>query len=323
MQLEVWQAVVLGLVEGITEYLPISSTGHLVIASAIMKLDASESKRAIDDFNIIIQGGAILAVVGVYWPSVRSMFMGLFGKDPRGLRLLINLVLAFIPAATVGLLLNDWIDEHLFQLWPVMLALVVGAIYMMVIDLFAAGRIGRLQSGMQEKTIHDITPMQAFLIGCLQCVAMWPGTSRSMMTITGGILAGLRPKHAAEFSFLLGLPTLSAAMVYKLGKNLWHSHKTGEPHVFEQLGWLPCIVGILVAAISAAIAVRWLVAFLNRRGLSPFGWYRMALCLVLIVLVKAGVLSMGGAPAPTIDSRPSDTVPSLDWKEAPGGSPAR
>ncbi len=312
--LELWQAVVLGLVEGLTEYLPVSSTGHLIIASGLMGLDDPAKKAAVDDFLIIVQGGAILAVVGLYWPNVLKMIRGLLMKDPQGLRLFLNLVIAFIPSAALALLVEDWIDQHLFRTGPVLLALFVGAIYMAVIDLYSSGRIGRARSGLAEMTIHDVTPRQALFIGLLQCIAIWPGTSRSLMTITGGILIGLRPRAAAEFSFLLGLPTLTAACVYKLAKNLYASHKTGAPNVFETLGWTASFLGIAVAAVSAAVAVKFLVGFLNRYGLTPFAIYRVVLCIVLLGLSQAGLVRIGSsdaqlpappAPVPTTRATPT------------------
>lgn len=312
MLLQIWQSVVLGLVEGITEYLPVSSTGHLILASSLMGLDTPEARGAIDDFEIVIQGGAILAVVGLYWPSCLKMLRGLFGKDPAGLRLFFNLTIAFIPSAAVGFILHDWIDEHLFRPWAVMLALVLGGAYMMIVDLYATGRVGPVRSGLREKTIEDVTPAQALFIGILQCVSLWPGTSRSMMTITGAVMTGLRPRQAAEFSFLLGLPTLSAATAYKVFKNLHHAHHEHLPNMFDQLGWGACAVGIGVAAISAAIAVRWLVAFLNRHGLTPFGVYRMALCVLLLILLRTGLVTMESSSRPL--PSPTQTVPKIDWK---------
>ena len=292
-QLELWQAVVLGLVEGITEYLPISSTGHLILSSSLMKLNQTPDQvRAVNDFNIVIQGGAIAAVVGLYWPSVVRMIRGLLGRDEPGLRLVLNLFIAFLPSAVVGLVLGDWIDAKLFHEWPVLFALAAGAVYMAIVSLKAQGRIGRYPPPGKGPDVWDITPRQALMIGCLQCVALWPGTSRSMMTITGGIFAGLRPSKAAEFSFLLGLPTLLAATGYKLAKNLWRSHKEGTPNLFETLGYGACAVGIIVAAISAAVAVKWLVGFLNRHGLGLFAWYRLALCVVLGGMIASGAIDI-------------------------------
>ncbi len=316
-QLELWQAVVLGLVEGITEYLPISSTGHLILASALMKLNRTpEMVRAVNDFNIVIQGGAIAAVVGLYWPSVVRMLCGFTGRDGAGFRLFLNLVIAFIPSAVVGLLLGDWIDATLFHEWPVLLALLAGAVYMALVDLRAQGRLGRLPPPTRGPDVWDITPRQALFIGCLQCFALWPGTSRSMMTITGGIFVGLRPAKAAEFSFLLGLPTLMAATVYKLVKNLHRSSKAGEPNLFETLGYGACFVGMIVAMISAAAAVKWLVGFLNRHGLGLFAWYRVALFLVLGGMIASGAIDIKPPPRRSIE-RQTETVPPVEWPGTP------
>jgi len=294
-------AILLGLVEGITEYLPVSSTGHLIITAALLGLDETpEQKAAVDAFNIVIQGGAILAVLGLYFPRVMRMLRGLIpgpGRDRAGLRLLINLVIAFMPAAVLGLLLDDYIEAYLFSPVPVLAALLLGGVWMILLDrarkrrLAAGPDLAPNEPGIQrELTIEQLTPRHALLIGLFQCVAMWPGTSRSMMTIAGGTMIGLRPKDAAEFSFLLGLPTLGAACLYKLAKNLYESNKAGEPNLFDTLGWTPVIFGVMVATVSAAIAIRWLVGFLNRHGLAPFGWYRIALTAVLGGLIAAGVV---------------------------------
>lgn len=294
--MEWWHAVVLGLVEGITEYLPISSTGHLILTRDVLGLGETPAARdAIDTFSIVVQGGAILAVLGLYWPSVVRMLRGLIGKDRAGLRLAINLIIAFMPAAVIGLLIEDAIDEHLFSTWAVLLALFVGGIYMLIVAMWARGRIGGLRRMRQIDDVAEITPGQAFMIGLMQCIAMWPGTSRSMMTITGGLFVGLTPRAAAQFSFLLGLPTLGAACVYKLAKNLAGAAAGENPSIFDQLGWGPCIIGIIVAALSAAVAVRWLVGFLTRHGLAPFGWYRLVLTGVMLALLSTGVLQWEGA----------------------------
>jgi undecaprenyl-diphosphatase len=286
------QAIILGLVEGITEYLPVSSTGHLILAAAFLKLDDPSVKSSVDAFNIVIQGGAILAVLGLYFPRVLSMLRGLVGKDKAGLRLAINLLIAFLPAAILGVLLDDWISSKLFSPGPVIAALVVGGIYMIALDIWRKKKFPPVAADAPQPglDINSLTPLKALFIGFMQCIAMWPGTSRSMMTITGGIMTGLRPAQAAEFSFLLGLPTLGGACCYKLLKNLKHASDTGTPNLFEELGWTPVILGILVAAISAAFAVKWLVGFLNKHGLTPFGIYRILLGALLGALVLADIV---------------------------------
>jgi len=291
---QIWQAIVLGLVEGITEYLPISSTGHLILAAHFMGLAKDpQTKHAVDAFNIVIQGGAILAVLGLYWPRVVQMVRGVLGRDPAGLRLVVALVCAFLPAAVLGKLLKEHIESALFYAGPVTAAMILGGAYMMVVDEWRKGRFGMVPGpGATEMDVTDVTPRQAVAIGLMQCIAMWPGTSRSMMTITGGMFVGLRPKQAAEFSFLLGLPTLTAATGYSLYKNLSHAKQTGTPNLFELLGATNCAVGIAVAAVSAAIAVKWLVGFLNRHGLTPFGWYRIALGIVIFALSMAGAMTI-------------------------------
>jgi len=291
--LNIIQAAILGLVEGITEYLPVSSTGHLIIAAALLGLDEpGDQKRNVDAFTIVIQGGAILAVLGLYRQRVWQMIQGLMGKDEAGRRLAVNLLIAFVPAAVLGVLLNDVIEQHLFYPIPVMVALAVGGVLMI--------GIGRWQRRFFDAEKHDVpgdarsyvdiehlTWRRALLIGLLQCIAMWPGTSRSMMMIVGGMFAGMRPKHAAEFSFLLGLPTLGGACVYSAIKNF-----SGSGPNMLSLGIPAIVVGLIVATISAAIAVKWLVRFLTRHGLAVFGWYRLALCAVLGILVWQGVVNI-------------------------------
>ena len=291
-----WHAALLGLVEGITEYLPISSTGHLIIVTGLLGLGGDPTtKSAIDAFTIVIQGGAILAVLGLYRRRVGQMIRGLAGRDRVGLKLAINLGVAFMPAAVLGVLLDDWIGSRLFSTWPVLAALALGGVYMMVVDRL------RKRRGEDEPAVDitELTIRKSLIIGLMQCVAMWPGTSRSMMTITGGVLVGLRPRQAAEFSFLLGLPTLGGACVYKLGKNLKQSHDAGTANMFDTIGWTAVVIGLAVATVSAALAIKWLVGFLNRHGLTPFGWYRLALSAVLAGLIAGGVVSIGdSADAP-------------------------
>jgi len=202
-----------------------------------------------------------------------SMLRGLIGRDPGGLRLLINLLIAFTPAAVIGLLAHDWIDQHLFSVGAVIAALVAGALLMFFAE---AWRRRRPPPTVEDTGLKELSPASAAIIGALQCVAMWPGTSRSMMTIVGGYFVGLNPKLAAEFSFLLGFVTLSAASLYK-------GYRSGASMI-QVFGWSNAILGGVVAAITAAICVRWLVHWLTRHGLAIFAWYRLALAAVLVVV---------------------------------------
>ena len=255
-------AIILGLVEGITEYLPVSSTGHLIITSSLLGLDRdAATKSAVDAFNIVIQGGAILAVIGLYRVRVWSMIRGLLGRDVIGRKLFLNLVVAFLPAAVFGVMLDDLIEAFLFRPWPVIIALALGGLLLIGMKrwqdrVFASAESEQAGTGGRTFTdIEDLTWKQALVVGLLQCVAMIPGTSRSMMTIVGGMFIGLRPKQAAEFSFLLGLPTLGGACVYK-------SLKSGDE--IASLGAVPILLGIAVATISAAFAGKWLVGYLAK-----------------------------------------------------------
>ncbi len=311
------QAAVLGVVEGITEYLPISSTGHLIIASALMGLDENPvQKSAVDTFNIVIQGGAILAVLGLYFPRVLRMAKGLLGRDADGLALALRIIVAFLPAAVLGVLLADVIEARLFNTPSVLAALALGGVFMIALDRARMKQFRAAAAADPDHALgpdlHEMSYRQAVLIGLLQCVAMIPGTSRSMMTIAGGVLVGLHPRRAAEFSFLLGLPTLGGACVYSLIKTM-----TGDgPNMFEVIGWMPILVGMAAATVSAVIAVRWLVGFLNKHGLAVFGYYRLGLAAVLGGLIFAGVVVLNSptAPEPTL---PEQTVPDTFEPPAP------
>lgn len=291
-------AVILGIVEGITEFLPVSSTGHLIITTWLLEqfgeLDASPA--SVNAFNIIIQGGAILAVLGLFRRRVMQMVRGLFGGSPAGRKLLLNLFIAFLPAAILGPLLDDLIEHFLFRPIPVLLALFLGGLLLLGIGRWQRRRFGDEQaSGGGFVDLEDLSWRSALIIGLLQCVAMWPGTSRSMMTIVGGMFMGLRPRQAAEFSFLLGVPTLGGACVYKLGKMLLQD---GDGFIQGLGGWTPLIVGVVVAFIAASIAIKWLIEWLNTHGLALFGWWRIGLATVLGVSILQGWISIHPSPTP-------------------------
>lgn len=249
-------------------------------------------KAAADTFAICIQGGAILAVVGLYFKRVMQMIRGVLGQDAEGLKLAITIVVGFLPAAVIGVLANDWIESKLFGMWPVVTAWVVGGVLIIATAWWAKRGPGR--SGGME--LAELTWKMALIIGLLQCVAMWPGTSRSLMTIVGGLLVGLSVRAAVEYSFLLGVLTLTAATAKKA---VWKVHDVdpqydvwfgGMKLMWNHYGPVPLIVGVVSATIFAAIAVKWLVSYLQSHGLSGFGWYRIALGLVIGGLILSGAI---------------------------------
>lgn len=306
-------AIILGIVEGLTEFLPVSSTGHLIIATRWLGLDDSEARRqAFAAYNIMIQGGAILAVTGLFWSRIRDMLAGIAGRSSLGLRLFRNLVIAFLPAAVIGVLLNDWIKAKLFFTGPVAAALVVGGIALIFLrrwqrSFFHDPAESGAPAGRTYIDLDYLSWQRALFIGLLQCVAMWPGTSRSMMTIIAGMLVGMRPKQAAEFSFLLGVPTLGGACVYEALKMFVLAEPGAGPPPL-QLDTL--LVGALVAFIAAAVAVRWMVAYLSNHGLALFGWYRIALGSVILILLATGWLPERPAIEPEMD-RAQDPQPTM------------
>jgi undecaprenyl-diphosphatase len=294
--MEYWQALLLGVIEGITEYLPISSTGHLLVAQHLMGIgtQGEKAKAAADTFAICIQGGAILAVLGLYHRRLAQMIRGMLGRDPEGLRLAVAILVGFLPAAIIGLLLNDWIEQKLFGMWPIVFAWVVGGVLILATAWWAK----RGPARGAGRDLLELTWKMALVIGLLQCVAMWPGTSRSLMTIVGGLLVGLSVKAAVEYSFLLGVLTLTAATAKKavwpvsaLPDTIHDTWFGGARLMWDFYGPLPLVVGIVSATVSAAIAVKWLVSYLQSHGLSLFGWYRIAIGALVGGLVAAGVFT--------------------------------
>lgn len=277
------QAIILGIVEGITEYLPVSSTGHLIITQYFLGLPESDAMKA---FSVCIQGGAIIAVAGLYFSRVKQMCLGLLGKDAAGLKLVINLLIAFCPAVIIGLTLGGFIKDLLFNATTVATTWILGGI---VILLFTGWR---KRKGLDDQGVdlEDLSPKQALGVGLLQCVAMCPGVSRSLSTMLGGLMVGLSLKAAIEFSFLLGLITLSAATV-------WDAMKHGEVMV-QEIGVQGIVVGTIASWLSAVVAVRWLVSYLQKHSLNIFGWYRIAAGIFMFALFFSGAQLMASDEEP-------------------------
>ena len=265
------QAAILGVIEGLTEFLPVSSTGHLILAGHAMGLVG----EAMDAFEIVIQAGALLAVLWLYRARAAEVLAGIVRPHPRGRALLLKLVVAFLPAALLGFLTHHWIKEHLFGPRPVAIALIAGGILMLLV----ARRLGARRDQPAIATVDDIPLWGAVVIGLAQCLSLWPGTSRAMTTIVAALLLGAAPVAAAEFSFLLALPTLGAATLFDLAKH--HDELLGP----TAGGPAALAVGLIVSAVVAGIAIRGFLAFLTRRGLAPFGWYRIVLGILVIALL--------------------------------------
>lgn len=276
IELTIFQAIVLGLVEGLTEYLPVSSTGHLLVTNELLGLnDTQASEDAINTYAICIQLGAIIAVFFLYWERIRQMIDGLLGRSEEGRQILIAVIIAFTFTAVIGLSLDDIVKENLFGVAPIAGAWIVGGLVI----------LGLSRTGWFDKTtkqLGDLTWQNAVVIGVIQAVALWPGVSRSMITIIAAVLVGLSLRAAVEFSFLLGLITLSAATAFEGlqgGEELVDTFGIGTP-----------AIGLVVAFIAAIASVKWMVSWLNDKGFEVFGWYRIAIGILAFVLLATNTI---------------------------------
>jgi len=265
-------ALILGIVEGLTEFLPVSSTGHLIVAGSLVGYTGDQAKM----FEIVIQAGAILAVCWEYRARLLTVSRGLF-SDPRAQRFAANLVVAFLPAAVLGLTFGKVIKAHLFAPVPVACAFVVGAF----VILWAERRHKARPDAVRITNVDDMRWTDALKVGLAQALALVPGTSRSGATIIGGMLFGLSRTAATEFSFFLAIPTLFAATGYELMKN---RHLLAA-HDLPTFG-----IGFAAAFISAFACVRWLIRYVGHHDFIPFVWYRIAFGAVILVTAYAGLV---------------------------------
>jgi undecaprenyl-diphosphatase len=256
------QAIIIAIVEGLTEYLPVSSTGHMILTAELLHVDSTPFSKA---FMINIQFGSILAVVALYYKRFLKSFDFYF-----------KLFVAFLPAAAMGFLLGDLIDSFLEDVTIVAGALLLGGIVLIFID----GYFDRKNPDIKSDEETDVTYKQAFLIGIFQCIAMIPGVSRSAATIIGGMFQGLNRKMAAEFSFFLAVPTMFAASGYKLMKD-------HEAITSDNIGIL--LIGNIIAFIVSILAIKVFIGFLTKNGFWAFGYYRIVLGAILLILIAAGV----------------------------------
>ena len=265
-------AILLGIVEGLTEFLPVSSTGHLILATKILGFDASEWEV----FNIVIQLGAILAVVVQFWRTFWAVGLGLLKREPLAFRFVLNVVVAFIPAAVLGVLLKKRIDVMLESPLVVAWALLIGGFAIIAVERFSkqGGYLG----------IGQLPVKKALGVGFMQCLAMIPGVSRSGATIMGSLAMGIERRTAAEFSFFLAVPTMLGATVLQL-----FSHRHELASGLGPVGWNEIAIGFAVSFVVALVVIKGFVAYVSRAGFTPFAIYRIiAGALAISLLTQAG-----------------------------------
>lgn len=266
------KAIIMAIVEGITEFLPISSTGYLIISAEL--LDFWEKAKS-DVFVVTIQLGAILAVIYEYWGKLWSALMGFITGKGMGRQLGIGLLLATIPIVIVGFTVADYVKGHLFNVYTVSVALIIGGLIIFWVEhLVKSGKIS-----LEAKEVEDISIKQATIIGLIQCLSLIPGTSRSGATIIGALYLGASRKAAAEFSFFLGIPVL-------VGAGLLDTYKSKD--ILNGNDWLIIGIGTFASFVFALLAIRWLVAWVSNRDFTIFGWLRIVTGVVILLTGLTG-----------------------------------
>ena len=269
--------IIMGIVEGLTEFLPISSTGHLILTGSLLNFTGEKQKV----FEIVIQAGAIFAVCWEYRAKIASVVAGL-GNDARARKFAINLFVAFLPAAVLGLLFSKKIKAVLFSPVPVALAFIIGGLIILWVERKQASNDVHDDSHARIQSVDDMTLLDALKIGLAQSLALIPGTSRSGATIIGGMLFGLSRKAATEFSFFLAIPTLLGATVYSL-------YKAREDLSMADLPMFS--LGTVAAFISAFFCVRWLLRYISSHNFNVFAWYRIAFGIMILITAYTGVIT--------------------------------
>jgi len=264
------KAAIMGVVEGLTEFLPISSTGHLILAGSLLGFDDAKAKV----FDIAIQTGAIFAVILVYWQKIRSTVVAL-PSSRQAQRFALNVFIGFLPAVVLGLLSGKYIKAHLFTPVVVATTFILGGFVILWAEK-------RQSAHVRVQTVDEMTPLDALKVGLVQCLAMIPGTSRSGSTIIGGMLMGLSRQAATDFSFFLAIPTLIGAGVYSLYKE----------RALLSMADIPMFAtGLIFSFISAWLCVRWLLRYIASNSFVPFAWYRIVFGIIVLVTAFSGMVN--------------------------------
>ncbi len=271
--IEILKAIILGLVEGLTEFAPVSSTGHMIIVDDLWLKSAEflGSKYTANTFKVVIQLGSILAVVVVFWKRIIDMLRIDRGDKPKQRLKLTHVIVGLAPAGVFGVLFEDMIDEYLFRTETVLIGLVLGAIFMIIAD-----RVSKAKKDTLKPTVDEITYKQALTIGFIQCLSLWPGFSRSGATISGGVITGLSHRAAADFTFIMAVPIMAGASFLSFIKNIEYFTMDAMPFF---------IAGFISAFVFALLAIRFFLKLINKIKLTPFAIYRIVLAALILFII--------------------------------------
>lgn len=274
----IFRSIVVAIIQGITEFLPVSSTGHMILVGDLIGFPETEFTKM---FNVVIQLGSILAIVVLYWHKLWGLIKSFFRKEKKGIDFVVAIIIGVIPAAIVGLLFDDLIDKYLFKSIPVIIGLVTGAVLLIYVE-------NKYRKKATVNSVEKISKSNALRVGLYQCLALWPGMSRSSSTIMGGWISGLDSKTASEFSFFLAIPVMAGA---SLLKTLKFQANIG----FQTLGSTEItafILGFIVAFLVALVVVRGFINFIQKKSMKVFAYYRIGISIVFAILIFTNVISV-------------------------------